>query len=51
MGYKFAALAAGRMPNRTPTKPEKPSAKAIDQSGIVAGGNPGILLEIRLPRT
>jgi hypothetical protein len=37
------------MPNNTPTNPEKPSANAIDQRGMVAGGNPGILLEIRLP--
>jgi hypothetical protein len=35
------------MPNSTPTKPEKPSARAIDQKGIVAGGKPGMLLEMR----
>ena len=50
MGSRLAALAAGRMPNSTPTKPEKPNASAIDHNGILAWGNEGIVLEIRVPR-
>lgn len=50
MGSRLAALAAGKIPNNTPTNPEKPKAKAIAHIGIAAGGNPGMLLEINVPK-
>ena len=50
IGSRLAAFAAGRIPNRTPTNPEKPSANAIDQNGMVAGGNPGIEEAINVPK-
>ena len=34
----------------TPTKPENPRARAIDQKGMLAGGNPGILPDMSVPR-
>tara|TARA_B110000263_G_scaffold209134_1_gene191078 strand:- start:685 stop:840 length:156 start_codon:yes stop_codon:yes gene_type:complete len=50
MGSRLAAFAAGRIPNNTPTKAEKPSASATDQSGMLAGGNEGIVPEINTPK-
>ena len=50
IGSKLAALAAGKMPKSTPTKPEKPKARAIDQKGMLAGGKPGMLLDIMVPK-
>ena len=50
IGSRLAAFAAGKIPNRTPTNPEKPRANAIDQNGMVAGGNPGIEVAIKVPK-
>ena len=42
IGSRFAAFAAGRMPNTTPTTAEKPSASATAHHGVYAGGKPGM---------
>ena len=50
IGSRFAALAAGSIPNRTPTNPENPRDRKIAHGGITAGGKSGILLEISVPK-
>ena len=46
----MTALAAGRIRNNTPTKPESSRKKAIDQKAMLTGGKPGMLPEISVPR-